>query len=57
MFLLQRKETSTLITTILDVQPRSTAQGSGKSNDEIVEELATSILAKIPGMKSIAFIS
>ncbi|XP_062985188.1 dynein axonemal heavy chain 6 [Elgaria multicarinata webbii] len=44
----QRKETNTLITTILDVQPRSTAQGSGKSNDEIVEELATSILAKIP---------
>ncbi|XP_042305526.1 dynein axonemal heavy chain 6 [Sceloporus undulatus] len=44
----QRKETSTLINTILDVQPRSTAQGSGKSNDEIVEELATSILSKIP---------
>ncbi|XP_061490002.1 dynein axonemal heavy chain 6 isoform X2 [Rhineura floridana] len=44
----QRKETNTLITTILDVQPRSTAQGTGKSNDEIVDELATSILAKIP---------
>ncbi|KAH0628434.1 hypothetical protein JD844_009589 [Phrynosoma platyrhinos] len=44
----QRKETSTLINTILDVQPRSTTQGSGKSNDEIVEELATSILSKIP---------
>ncbi|KAG8454285.1 hypothetical protein GDO86_000797 [Hymenochirus boettgeri] len=45
----QRKETSTLINTVLDVQPRSTAQGSGKSNDEIVNELATSILAKLPG--------
>ncbi|XP_070598423.1 dynein axonemal heavy chain 6 isoform X2 [Erythrolamprus reginae] len=44
----QRKETNTLITTILDVQPRTTAQGSGKSNDEIVQELASSILAKIP---------
>uniref|UniRef100_A0A803T305 AAA+ ATPase domain-containing protein n=1 Tax=Anolis carolinensis TaxID=28377 RepID=A0A803T305_ANOCA len=43
-----RKETNTLINTILDVQPRSTTQGTGKSNDEIVEELATSILAKIP---------
>ncbi|XP_063775637.1 dynein axonemal heavy chain 6 [Pseudophryne corroboree] len=45
----QRKETSTLINTILDVQPRSTAQGGGKSNDEIVSELAASILSKLPG--------
>uniref|UniRef100_A0A8D0GTF0 Dynein axonemal heavy chain 6 n=1 Tax=Sphenodon punctatus TaxID=8508 RepID=A0A8D0GTF0_SPHPU len=44
----QRKETNTLITTILEVQPRSTAQGSGKSNDEIVQELASTILSKIP---------
>ncbi|XP_053553128.1 LOW QUALITY PROTEIN: dynein axonemal heavy chain 6-like, partial [Bombina bombina] len=44
----QRKETSTLINTILDVQPRSAARGSGKSNDEIVSELATSILSKLP---------
>ncbi|XP_053147968.1 dynein axonemal heavy chain 6 isoform X2 [Hemicordylus capensis] len=44
----QRKETHTLITTILEVQPRSSAQGSGKSNDEIVQELASTILAKIP---------
>uniref|UniRef100_A0A803U0S0 Dynein axonemal heavy chain 6 n=1 Tax=Anolis carolinensis TaxID=28377 RepID=A0A803U0S0_ANOCA len=44
------QETNTLINTILDVQPRSTTQGTGKSNDEIVEELATSILAKIPGI-------
>ncbi|XP_066474528.1 dynein axonemal heavy chain 6 [Tiliqua scincoides] len=44
----QRKETHTLINIILEVQPRSTAQGSGKSNDEIVHELASSILHKIP---------
>uniref|UniRef100_K7FYG4 Dynein axonemal heavy chain 6 n=1 Tax=Pelodiscus sinensis TaxID=13735 RepID=K7FYG4_PELSI len=45
----QRKETSTLITTMLEVQPRSTAQGSGKSNDEIVQELASTILTKLSG--------
>ncbi|XP_050800280.1 dynein axonemal heavy chain 6 isoform X6 [Gopherus flavomarginatus] len=45
----QRKETSTLITTILEIQPRSTAQGSGKSNDEIVQELASTILTKLSG--------
>ncbi|XP_075463117.1 dynein axonemal heavy chain 6 isoform X2 [Ascaphus truei] len=44
----QRNETNTLINTILDVQPRSTARGAGKSNDEIVSELATSILSKLP---------
>ncbi|XP_069834127.1 dynein axonemal heavy chain 6 [Dendropsophus ebraccatus] len=44
----QRKETSTLVNTILDVQPRSTSQGAGKSNDEIVGELAASILSKLP---------
>ncbi|XP_072261492.1 dynein axonemal heavy chain 6 [Pyxicephalus adspersus] len=44
----QRKETSTLINTILEVQPRSTARGTGKSNDEIVSELAASILSKLP---------
>ncbi|XP_078532463.1 dynein axonemal heavy chain 6-like [Lissotriton helveticus] len=45
----QRKETSTLITTILDVQPRTTMQGAGKSNDEIVQELAATILTKLSG--------
>ncbi|KAG9480610.1 hypothetical protein GDO78_012200 [Eleutherodactylus coqui] len=45
----QRKETSTLINTILDIQPRSTSRGAGKSNDEIVSELAASILSKLPG--------
>nr|XP_015200901.1 PREDICTED: dynein heavy chain 6, axonemal [Lepisosteus oculatus] len=44
----QRQETVTLINTILEVQPRSSAQGAGKSNDEIVQELADSILSKIP---------
>lgn len=45
----QRKETNSLISTILDVNPRSSAQQGGKSNDEIVCDLAESILAKLPG--------
>ncbi|KAL7841172.1 hypothetical protein SRHO_G00248630 [Serrasalmus rhombeus] len=44
----QRQETLTVINTILEVQPRSTAAGGGKSNDEVVHELADSILTKIP---------
>ena len=36
------------MTTILDVQPRVSAGGSGKSNDEIVFEQADSILSKLP---------
>ncbi|XP_038615472.1 dynein heavy chain 6, axonemal [Tachyglossus aculeatus] len=44
----QHKETSTLINTILDVQPRSTTSGGGKSNDEIVQELVASVLSKVP---------
>ncbi|XP_016084420.1 dynein heavy chain 6, axonemal [Sinocyclocheilus grahami] len=44
----QRQETMTLISTILEVQPRSSAAGGGKSNDEVVHELADSILARIP---------
>lgn len=44
----QRKETNSLISTILDVNPRSSAQQGGKSNDEIVCDLAESILAKLP---------
>lgn len=46
---MQRQETMTLINTILEVQPRSSTRGGAKSNDEIVYELADSILAKIPG--------
>ncbi|KAM4603926.1 dynein axonemal heavy chain 6 [Polymixia lowei] len=44
----QRQETMTLINTILEVQPRSSARGGAKSNDEIIHEMAESILAKIP---------
>ncbi|XP_028284655.1 dynein heavy chain 6, axonemal [Parambassis ranga] len=44
----QRHETMTLINTILEVNPRSSASHGAKSNDEIVCELAASILAKLP---------
>uniref|UniRef100_A0A8C3ADL9 Dynein axonemal heavy chain 6 n=1 Tax=Cyclopterus lumpus TaxID=8103 RepID=A0A8C3ADL9_CYCLU len=44
----QRQETMTLISTILDVNPRSSAHHGAKSNDDIVCELAESILAKLP---------
>ncbi|XP_068444624.1 dynein axonemal heavy chain 6 isoform X2 [Clinocottus analis] len=44
----QRQETMTLINTILDVNPRSSAQLGAKSNDDIVCELAESILTKLP---------
>ncbi|EGV93206.1 Dynein heavy chain 6, axonemal [Cricetulus griseus] len=45
----QYKETNTLITTILEVQPRSSSGGEGKSNDEIVQELVHSIRSRVPG--------
>ncbi|XP_005385504.1 PREDICTED: dynein heavy chain 6, axonemal [Chinchilla lanigera] len=44
----QYKETNTLINTILEVQPRSSAGGEGKSNDEIVQELVASIQTRVP---------
>lgn len=44
----QHKETNTLINTILEVQPRSSAGGQGKSNDEIVQELVASVRARVP---------
>ena len=44
----QTQETHALITTVLDVQPRLASTGGGKTNDEIVYELAESILNKIP---------
>ncbi|XP_051939159.1 dynein axonemal heavy chain 6 isoform X1 [Hippocampus zosterae] len=44
----QRQETMNLVNTILDVNPRSSAQLGAKSNDEIVCELAEAILAKLP---------
>ncbi|XP_012666455.1 dynein heavy chain 6, axonemal [Otolemur garnettii] len=44
----QYKETSTLINTILEVQPRSSSGGEGKSNDEIVQELVASVRTRVP---------
>ncbi|XP_074520194.1 dynein axonemal heavy chain 6 [Halichoeres trimaculatus] len=44
----QRQETVTLINTILDVNPRTSACHGAKSNDEIICELAESILLKLP---------
>ena len=43
----QIQETAAIVNTILDVQPRLSSGGSGKSNDEIVYELADSILGKL----------
>ena len=43
----QITETNLLVNTILNVQPRMSGGGGGKSNDEIVYELADSILAKL----------
>uniref|UniRef100_A0A672Z7Z9 Uncharacterized protein n=1 Tax=Sphaeramia orbicularis TaxID=375764 RepID=A0A672Z7Z9_9TELE len=45
----QRQETVTLINTIMDVNPCSSVHDGAKSNDEIVCDLAESILAKLPG--------
>nr|XP_035128016.2 dynein axonemal heavy chain 6 isoform X3 [Callithrix jacchus] len=44
----QYKETNTLINTILEVQPRSSTGGEGKSNDEIVRELVASVQTRVP---------
>uniref|UniRef100_A0A672Z857 Uncharacterized protein n=1 Tax=Sphaeramia orbicularis TaxID=375764 RepID=A0A672Z857_9TELE len=44
----QRQETVTLINTIMDVNPCSSVHDGAKSNDEIVCDLAESILAKLP---------
>lgn len=43
----QINETNTLIGTILDVQPRLSSGGVGKSNDDIVDELAQNITGKL----------
>ena len=45
---LQTQETNALITAVLEVQPRLASGGSGKTSDEIVYELAESILSKLP---------
>ena len=47
-FDLQTQETNALITAVLEVQPRLASGGSGKTSDEIVYELAESILSKLP---------
>ena len=43
----QMSETTKLIDTILDVQPRMSSGGAGKSNDEIADELASNIKEKL----------
>ncbi|XP_055873384.1 dynein axonemal heavy chain 6-like isoform X2 [Biomphalaria glabrata] len=43
----QINETNALINTILDVQPRLSSGGSGKSNDDIADELAQNIKGKL----------
>ncbi len=37
-----------MIHQILDVQPRMASSSTGKTSDEIVDELAQNILSKIP---------
>jgi len=44
---LQTQETVSLVTTILDMQPRMTAGGTGKSNDDIAYEMAQHILGQL----------
>ncbi|XP_060697694.1 dynein axonemal heavy chain 6 [Hemiscyllium ocellatum] len=44
----QRNETNNMIMTVLEVQPNIMARGTGKSSDEVVHELADSILSKLP---------
>jgi len=46
----QIQESQLMIRTILDVQPRMSTSGSGKTSDEIVYELSESILSKLPDM-------
>ncbi|KAF6769074.1 hypothetical protein AHF37_12596 [Paragonimus kellicotti] len=45
---IQLQETSNLISTVLSVQPRVSTGGTGKTNDDVVYELADSILGKLP---------
>lgn len=48
MFLfIEKQETSTLVKTILSIQPRISSEGGLKSNDDIVTELATSIQERL----------
>lgn len=43
----QKQETNIMVTTILEVQPRTSSGGSGKSSDDIVKELAENIMEKL----------
>ncbi|XP_019622649.1 PREDICTED: dynein heavy chain 6, axonemal-like [Branchiostoma belcheri] len=43
----QVQETTALVSTVLEVQPRSTGGGGGKSDDDTVYELAETILGKL----------
>lgn len=45
---LQIQETNILVRSVLEVQPRMSTGGSGKTSDEIVYDLAESILGKLP---------
>ena len=44
---LQMQETQMMVNTILEVQPRISSGGGGKTSDEIVDELADAILQKV----------
>ncbi|KAK1792527.1 hypothetical protein P4O66_012465 [Electrophorus voltai] len=44
----QRREAATVVNAVLEAQPRSSAAGGGRSGDEVVRDLADSILARIP---------
>jgi dynein heavy chain len=46
----QIQETRRVIKTIVDIQPRLVSSGSGKSNEEIVTELANNILNEWPSL-------
>ena len=42
-----------MIRTVLEVQPRMSSGGTGKTSDEIVYELSDSILNKLPDLLDI----
>ena len=44
----QRRETATLMDTVLDLQPRTGGSGAGRSPDEIVGEMATELDTELP---------
>eukprot|EP00735_Rhodelphis_limneticus_P001914 TRINITY_DN12642_c0_g1::TRINITY_DN12642_c0_g1_i1::g.13572::m.13572 TRINITY_DN12642_c0_g1::TRINITY_DN12642_c0_g1_i1::g.13572 ORF type:complete len:416 (-),score=88.39,sp/Q9C0G6/DYH6_HUMAN/49.19/5e-141,Dynein_heavy/PF03028.10/1.1e-110 TRINITY_DN12642_c0_g1_i1:63-1310(-) len=44
----QMEETRVILNTVLDLQPRVTSTSTGKSPDEVVDEMAEGILAELP---------